>query len=186
MSPAPACSPSTPAASTPQPMPPRPMQGRTVLSPQRTPGLGLSRVSPGGGTILTPTPAPAGTHLSGGTPELGGGGPGGTQTAPATCKSCIGSSAEATTHLSRRSRLERPPVTRSRPGSSHPQLRRLHGLKLPALKSLHQCLLQCRTMMTQRAPGSDGSGLESAGSGPLVALRAGCVACVATSESLCG
>lgn len=122
-----------------------------------------------------------------GNPRTRGRGPrGGTQTAPATCKSCIGSSAEATTHLSRRSRLERPPVTRSRPGSSHPQLRRLHGLKLPALKSLHQCLLQCRTMMTQRAPGSDGSGLESAGSGPLVALRAGCVACVATSESLCG
>lgn len=144
------------------------------------------RSLPWGSTMLPPTPAPAGTHLSGGTPELGGGGQGGHRPPRQLAKVAWAPAPRATTHLSRRSRPERPPVARSRPGGSHPQLRRLHGLKLSALKSLHQCLLQCRTMMTQRAPGSDWSSLESAGSGPLVALRAGCVACVHMSECLCG
>lgn len=177
---------SAPAASTPKPMPPRPIQVRTVPSPQRKSGLRLNLVPYGGSTILTPTPAPAGTHWSGGTPELWGGGQGGHRPPRQLAKVALAPAPRATTHLSRRSRPERPPVARSRPGGLHPQLRRFHGLKLSALKSLHQCLLQCRTMMTQRAPGSDGSSLESAGSGPFVSLRAGCVACVHTGECLCG
>ena len=77
-------------------------------------------------TSSTPTPARAGPTAQGETRrELE------RERAPrrANCRAAggsrTGSGERAITHLSRRSRPQQPPAARSRPGRSHPQLRRL-------------------------------------------------------------
>ena len=105
---------------------------------------------------------------------------------PAACWSCAGPGERAPTHLSRRSRREQPPAARSRPGRSHPRLRRLHLCSCPHFKP-PPALLQRRALMTQPAPGVTsaaesqpvpggpglGPGASGRGSGRLVALCTG-------------